>query len=292
MSDSATLSEIVVSEPMPALAVRAYGMTDPGRKRPTNEDQFLIAELTKAMHVQQASLPQPKTQFAEERGHLFVVADGMGGREAGEHASALAVETIERFALNTLKWFFFLKGTEEQSILEEFQHALQQADARVCREAAEHPEWSGMGTTVTIAYTFGARLFVVHVGDSRCYLMRGGEMHRITRDHTFVEEMVRLGQLQPSEAANHRLRHVITNAVGGDTKGVKVECHRLELEPGDTVLLCSDGLTEMVADERIQAVLQATADPRAACELLVAEANERGGADNITVVTAHFDALG
>jgi serine/threonine protein phosphatase PrpC len=295
VNEPATLPEIslptAASSSRP-LAVRTFGLTERGRVRPSNEDQFLIAELTKAMKVLCASLPQPKTQYAAERGYLFIVADGMGGHQAGEQASALAVETIEAFALNTLKWFFLLKDTEEQGVLKEFQTALQEADARVCQQAAQRPELAGMGTTVTMGYSFGSRLFVVHVGDSRCYLLRGRELHRLTHDHTLVEEMVRRGQLQPEEATRHRLRHVITNVVGGHETGVLVECHRIELEPDNTLLLCSDGLTGMVSDERIAAILQAEHEPRAACERLVAEANEHGGKDNITVIVAHFEATG
>jgi PPM family protein phosphatase len=175
MIESDTLPEITpAADPSarPPLTVRTFGLTDPGRVRPSNEDQFLVAELSKAMRVQYASLPQPKTQYADERGYLFIVADGVGGNQGGEQASALAVESIEAFTLNTLKWFFRLKGTEEQDILMEFQVALQQADAKVCQEAAQHRELTGMGTTVTMAYAFGSRLFLIHVGDSRCYLYR------------------------------------------------------------------------------------------------------------------------
>ena len=281
-----------VDEPSPSqpLTVRTFGLTDPGRVRPTNEDQFLVAELAKAMRVRYASLPQPKTQYADERGYLFIVADGMGGHQAGEQASALAVQSIEGFTLNTLKWFFRLKGAEEQDILKEFQVALQQADAKVCLEAAQHRELAGMGTTVTMAYAFGSQMFLVHVGDSRCYLFRAKQLHRLTHDHTLVEEMVQRGQIKPEEAAHHRLRHLITNAVGGPTPGVQVECHRIELEPGDALLLCSDGLTEMLSDDRIAAVLEADHEPRTACELLVTGANELGGKDNISVIVARFEA--
>ncbi|MFL5338660.1 MAG: Stp1/IreP family PP2C-type Ser/Thr phosphatase [Gemmataceae bacterium] len=295
MSEPPTLTDTTPpGEPSPSrpLAARSFGLTDPGRVRPSNEDQFLVAELAKAMRVQYASLPQPKTQYADERGYLFIVADGMGGHQAGEQASALAVQTVEAFTLNTLKWFFRLKGAEEQDILKEFHAALQQADATVCREAAQHPELAGMGTTVTIAYTFGSRLFLVHVGDSRCYLFRAGQLFRLTHDHTLVEEMLRRGLIQLEEAAHHRLRHVVTNAVGGPVPGVQVECHRIELEPGDTLLLCSDGLTGMVADDRIAAILQAESEPRSACERCVAEANDQGGRDNITVIVARFEAAG
>jgi PPM family protein phosphatase len=292
MNEPSTISEVIQpAEPPPhrPLSVRTFGLTDPGLVRPSNEDQFLIAELTKSMKVLHASLPQPKTQYSDERGYLFIVADGMGGHQAGEQASAMAVESIEAFALNTLSWFFLLQGGEEHNVLKEFQAALQQADAQVCREAAQHRELAGMGTTVTIAYSVGSRLFVVHVGDSRCYLLHGSEFQRVTHDHTLVAEMISRGALQPEDAAHNRLRHIITNAVGGHDLGVKVECHRLELEADDMLLLCSDGLTEMVSDDRIAAVLQAQRDPRKACERLVAEANENGGKDNITVIAARFE---
>jgi protein phosphatase len=272
--------------------VRTFGLTHPGQVRPVNEDQFLVAALTKALQVQYTSLPQSRMQYSDERGYLFVVADGMGGHQAGEQASALAVDLIERFVLNTFKWFFQLKGPEGQSVLTEFHAALRQTDARICKEAAEHPELWGMGTTVTTAYSFGAELFVVHVGDSRCYLFRAGALRQLTHDHTLVQEMVRRGHLKPEEAAAHQWRHVITNVVGGTEPGVQPEVHKVGLQAADVVLLCSDGLTEMVADPQIAAVLQEESEPRRICERLVAQANEAGGRDNITVIAARYDAAG
>lgn len=282
--------ERAVSMPRRALTVESFGLTDRGRMRPVNEDQFLIAELRKAMRVQRSSLPQPKTQLSDERGYLFLVADGMGGHRGGEHASALAVATIEDFVLHTFKWFFHLRGPEEQSVLAEFHTALRQADVRIYEEAAERPELHGMGTTLTMAYVLNTDLYVAHVGDSRCYLWRLGELHRLTRDHTLVAELVEQGQLSPEEAASHRLRHVITNAVGGHEPGIQVEVHKIELEPSDRILLCSDGLTEMVADARIAEILESEPNPPKACEHLVAEANEQGGKDNISVIVARFAA--
>lgn len=272
------------------MMVRSYGLTDIGKKRRQNEDQFLIAELTKALRVRQSSLPQPRTQYSDERGYLFIVADGMGGHQAGEQASALAVGTIEEFFLNTLKWFFHLRSEEEENVLAEFQMALRQADAKMFEEASRHPELRGMGTTLTMAYSSDSHLFVVHVGDSRCYLQRNGRIYRLTHDHTLVEEMLRHRALTPEQAAGHYLRHVITNCVGGDKRGLHVEVHRVELTPGDIVLLCSDGLTEMLSDERINGILRAEPDPERACRRLVADANALGGKDNITVIVSRFDA--
>jgi len=271
------------------LVVESFGLTDRGRVRTQNQDQFLIAELARAMRVQQSSLGQPSTHYGDERGYLFVVADGVGGTDGGERASALAVGTIEEFALNTLRWFLQQDGGGHQ-VLSEFQAALKQADARILDQAAHHPELRGMGTTVTLAYFFRSALFVIHVGDSRAYLLRAGTLYRLTEDHTLVGELVRRGQLDPVKAARHQLRHVITNVVGGNEQGLRVEMHKLGIEPGDLMLLCSDGLTETVPDDRVAQLLAQHREPRVACKRLVAEANQHGGPDNITVITAVFHA--
>lgn len=272
------------------LVVHSYGLTDIGRMRSQNEDQFLIAEMTKALQVQQTSLPQPKTRYSDDKGFLFIVADGMGGRLGGEQASALAVDTVEEFVLNTLKWFFHLRSDEEQNVLAEFQLALRQADAKIFEEASRHPQLKGMGTTVTMAYYSESQLFIVHVGGCRCYLQRDGHLYRLTKDHTLVEEMVRHQVLTPEQASRHYLRHVVTNTVGGHKPGLQVEAHRVALAPGDVMLLCSDGLTEMLSDDKISAILSTDKVPKSACERLIAEANACISQDNITVIVSHFDA--
>jgi serine/threonine protein phosphatase PrpC len=271
------------------VTVKAFGITDNGKVRPNNEDQFLIAELTKSMRVWQTSLTGPKLQVGEERAHLFLVADGMGGHRAGERASALAVVAIEQFTLNTFKWFFGADHTETQKVLAQFQSALSQADVSILEEAVENPELSGMGTTVTMALHLGAQLCVVHVGDSRAYVYRDGELHQLTQDHTLMADMVRSGALRPDQVAGHRLRHVITNVVGGTSPGVKVEAHAFEVQAADRLLLCSDGLTEMVTNEAIAATLGAEPVPEVAAKKLLAQANDAGGRDNITLVIVRFD---
>ncbi len=271
--------------------VKAFGVTDKGKVRPTNEDQFLIAELTKTMRVLQTSLPEPKLQIAEERAHLFLVADGMGGHRAGERASALAVAAIEQFTLNTFKWFFGSDGAEAKNVLAQLQSAVSQADARILQEAAEHPELSGMGTTVTMAFHLGAQLCVVHVGDSRVYLYRDGELHQLTEDHTLMADMVRSGTLPPDQVAGHQLRHVITNVVGGHELGVKAEARALEVQAGDRLLLCSDGLTEMATNEMIAATLDAEPAPEAAAKKLLAQATDGAASDNITLLVVRFDPV-
>ena len=273
------------------LTVRSHGRTDPGRKRPNNEDQFVIASLSKALQVQDGSLQQPKVLLGDPIGSLFVVADGCGGQNAGEKASQLAVRTIEQFVVDTLNWCAQLRpGADGDGLLDEFRKALAQANEQLNREADRRPELHGMATTLTLAYVLQGDLFVAHVGDSRCYLLRHDMLYRLTRDHTMVAEMVRRGLLKPEDAAHHAYRHVVTNVVGGSDPGVQVEMHKLALEAGDSLLLCSDGLTEMVPDQEIlNVLLTARPDPAAACDRLVALANEKGGKDNVTVIVAQFD---
>jgi protein phosphatase len=268
--------------------VTSFGLSDRGRVRPNNEDHFLVAELHKALRVRQSSLEQPPLQYSDIQGYLFLVADGMGGHQAGQLASTLAVEVVEQFALNRFKWFDRHEDPTRPDLPDSLPQAIKQADGRLCAEGRAHPELRGMGTTVTMAYTLGPRLYVMHVGDSRCYLARGGVLHCLTRDHTFVAELVRRGMISPEEAARHRLRHLVVNIVGGVEPGVEVEVQRAQLQAGDELLLCSDGLTEMIPDDRIARVLAEEPTPEPACRRLVAEANEAGGRDNITIVVAQF----
>ena len=272
------------------LTVKSFGVTDKGKVRTTNEDQFLIAELIHAIRIGQTSLREPKLQVGDERAHLFLVADGMGGHRAGERASGLAVAAIEQFTLNSFRLFFGSDSRDAERVLAQFQAAIRHADARILEEAAEHPELSGMGTTVTMAFHLGAQLCVIHVGDSRAYLYRDHELFQLTEDHTVVADMVRSGSLRPDQVADHRLRHTITNVVGGPELGVNVEARALEVQSGDRLLLCSDGLTEMVANEAIAATLDAESAPEAAAMKLLARANEGDASDNITLIVVRFDA--
>lgn len=257
--------------------------------RTSNEDQFLIAELSKTMRVCQTSLPSRQADPGESRGQLFLVADGMGGHRAGERASELAVLAIEQFTLETFKSFFDVDRADAQRMLSQFRAAVEAADAQIVGEAADDPALSGMGTTVTLAYQLDTQLFIVHAGDSRAYIYRNDMLHQLTQDHTMVADMVRAGTLDPAEAAGHRLRHVVTNVVGGPEEGVSVDAHAVELQAGDRLLLCSDGLTEMLSNEEIAVVLRDMSGPEDACQRLLDQANDAGGRDNITIVVVSFD---
>jgi protein phosphatase len=146
-----------------------------------------------------------------------------------------------------------------------------------------------MGTTLTVAVAAGRRLFVAHAGDSRCYLHSAGILRQLTTDHTFAAEMVRTGLITQDQQDRHPWRHVLTNLVGGNEPGVRAEVHLLDLHPGDALLLCTDGLTDMVPDDVIAAVLSEAAGPEQACRRLIDEANGNGGRDNVTAVVARFD---
>lgn len=276
----------------PPLAVTSYGLSDAGRVRSSNEDCFVVADFARNLTVHQTNIPQPATRASSHSVHVFLVADGVGGNNAGEVASALSLVTVEEFLLNTLRRLTMLQPGEEPSVLEDLHAALFQANARIFREAARHPEWRGMGTTLTMALAVNRQLLVAHAGDSRCYLFSHGTLQQITQDHTMSAEMARRGLITPQETANHPWRHVVSNLLGGTEPGVTVELHSLELHAHDSILLCSDGLTEMVLEAAIADILRTEASPQSACERLVEEANRLGGTDNVTAVVARFESAG
>ncbi|MBX6315298.1 MAG: serine/threonine-protein phosphatase [Isosphaeraceae bacterium] len=273
----------------PQVRVEAAGRTHPGKVRENNEDHFLIARLCKALRVHASSLPEDDLDhFAAEEGYLYVVADGMGGAAAGERASAVAIQTVDAFVLNTVKWFLHLGQHEENALLAELRRCLERADRAVFERAAAEPGLVGMGTTLTLAYSVGDDLFVVHAGDSRAYLLREHTLHRLTSDHTLAQMMVDGGLLSPEAARHDRRRNIVVNVVGGPRPGVQAEIHKVVLADGDTLLLCTDGLSEPVTEERITSVLARAESPDAACRRLVDLALDAGGPDNVTAIVARY----
>ncbi len=270
------------------LSVHACGATDRGRLRTANQDQFLVATFTGSLWVEQSSFPQPRVQCGGPQAHLFIVADGVGGNPGGEQASAIAVQAIQGFLVGALGWLQQLSGPA--GILQELQSALTQADTSVSAATTGHPELHSMATTLTLACSVDDKLYIAHAGDSRCYLFRKGHLHQLTHDHTVVKALVDAGVIDEKAAESHSLRHVVTNIVGGGVAGVNAEVHKLTVSAGDVVLLCSDGLTEMLSKDEIATILQAEPEPARASERLVYAANEAGGRDNVTAVVARFDA--
>jgi len=267
-----------------------YGRTDIGRRRETNQDQFLIADLVKSMQVHQTSLglDHQTRLFGHSLGKLLVVADGMGGAAAGERASQLAIDALATYVLNTLDWFFRLDAGREQDFVTELEDALRRCQQEIEREVQKSPRKQGMGTTLTMAYIIWPRLFLLHVGDSRCYQIRDGKMLRLTTDHTVAQQCVEAGTLQPEEAEQSRWSNVLWNFLGRNDDDIAPEVHKVELQLGDSLLLCTDGLTKHVTDERLVKQFRGGKTAREICDGLVAAANEAGGSDNITAIVARF----
>src|SRR5271166_5324324 len=270
LDDSTGEHQAVADREPPRVSIKFGASTDTGKVRGNNEDHFLVARLSKSMQVCKTSLPgEGETKLSEEEGHLVVVADGLGGAAAGECASALAVGSIEGFVLNTLKWFLHLSGHDEHALLAELRQSLERADRTVIERARSNRAFHGMGTTLTMAYSVATDLFIVHAGDSRAYLFRDGELEQLTSDHTLVQVLIDGGAISPEEAKRHNRRHIVTNVIGGPREGVSAEIHKLILLDGDTLLFCTDGLTEPVDNDAIAEVLNHHPEPEDACTRLV-----------------------
>src|SRR5438270_2004546 len=267
------------------IRVEVFAKTDLGRTRDHNEDRFLVADLTR----KSASLqPEVRNHDIGPRGTLLVVADGMGGAAAGEVASAMATDTIYAHLMKT--W-----NAEDEVTPQRFAYRLKEAvevaNASIHAHAKAHPEVRGMGTTTTAAGVLNDHLYLTQVGDSRAYLIRGGEAHQLTKDQSLMQRLVEAGELTEEEAAQSERRNIILQALGPDPK-VKVDLTHQEVRRGDILVLCSDGLSGQVKKEEIAKIVTAAPNLSSACDQLIALANERGGPDNITVVIARFDGDG
>ena len=252
-----------------AVQIDSGGVTDLGRVRLNNEDSFRIVEPL----------------------NLFILSDGMGGEAHGEIASSLAVDTIERVCSSskidsevTLAGASGENWTEQTRLLE---NAVLQANFGIYQSSQEHPEQRGMGATLTAGWINGSKLSLAHVGDSRAYLLRTGNLQQLTNDHSLVAEQVRRGIITPQQAEESEMQSVLLRALGAHPE-VDVDIDEFDLFPRDVLLLCSDGLTRMVTEPEIAGTLQAETDPEKAAQKLVDLANERGGLDNVTVIVARL----
>jgi protein phosphatase len=267
-----------------------FGLTDSGLKRPTNQDHYLIADLNKSMRIHDTSLTlDSETRvYGGSQGKLLVVADGMGGEAEGGRACTIAVDQLTTYVLNSLSWCFRLEEDSEQDFEDHLKDALESCQKSIQDIVTSHPEMHSMGTTMTMVYIVWPRAFVVHVGDSRCYLLRSGELAQITVDHTVSEILVEKGKMTREEALHSPMGNALWNVLGGRSNELAVDVYRLTLECDDVLLLCTDGLYNMVPHETLQELLNTHCDAESACRKLVDQANENGGTDNITVVVSHF----
>ena len=260
-----------------------------GHVRSNNEDHFLVTRLGRTLETMITSLPdRDAPKLAEEVNYVMIVADGMGGHAAGEVASRMALSAIVSLALDIPDWILKLNEEYAHEIEDRTRARVREVGALLVKEAAHDPALSGMGTTLTAARSLGRDLQITHVGDSRAYLLRAGRLHRLTRDHTYAQLLVDLGRLPSIDQADPRHRHILTNALGGSDRDVKVDIDLMRLDDGDRVLLCSDGLTEMVDDKTIAGILADAPGSHQACEALVQRALDNGGRDNVTVIVAGY----
>lgn len=268
--------------------VELAGLSHCGKVRSNNEDSFVIARAERALHTVATNLPQNDvTRGAAEIAYGLVVADGMGGHAAGEVASRIALSSLIRDVLETPDWI--MRADDQQTpriegrIADHYDHANQ----AVSDQADADPRLAGMGTTMTAAFSFGTTLFLGHVGDSRVYLLRGGKLHHLTRDHSFAQALVDSGVLKPHEAKGRNVKNILLRYLGSG-RHIATDVRHLPLESGDQILLCTDGLTDMVDDAAIAGVLAIAATATVACQALVDAALEAGGKDNITVAIARY----
>jgi PPM family protein phosphatase len=274
----------------PPIRVEIAAASHPGKVRSNNEDHFLVTRMGRSFESVSSNMPHGTLPGpVDEVAYGMIVADGMGGMAAGEKASQLAIRTGVDLVLNSPMWATRVDEQAAHQLIERMRGYVRDVDTAVIGQAKADRQLSGMGTTLTVAYIIDTTAFIVHVGDSRAYHFGKGTLRQLTRDHTMAQDLVRTGQIKPEEAHQHRQRHVLTNYVGGPYSGVQPEISTVQLEDGDFLLLCSDGLTEMVKDAEIGRVLGSGRTIDGAAKNLIDLALDAGGRDNVTVVLARFD---
>jgi serine/threonine protein phosphatase PrpC len=264
--------------------IDVHGLTHTGKVRPDNQDHFLICALRKQMVVHQTSLPHPERLGGgpERLAFLAMVADGVGGGAKGEEASRLALEGVTQYVSGTMRCYYATGSEDDQ----EFTHALQEAalatSAELRRRGEEDPEYRGMATTLTLFLGVWPKAYLLQVGDSRCYVYRNGELRQLTRDQTMAQELMDIGVLKPADAPGTRFARTLSSSIGGRLTEPVVS--RLDVTWGTVILLCSDGLTAHVSDERLRERLRTMTSARQVCEDLLREALDAGGTDNVTII--------
>jgi PPM family protein phosphatase len=265
-----------------------YGLTHQGKVRKTNQDHFLICSLRKQMLVHLTSLPnlEQLPVLAERLAFLAVVADGVGGSAGGETASRLAVEVVTRYVARGMQCYYAAHGTADDSFLSALQDGAMQCHEEILALGSEQPELDGMATTLTLWLGVWPRGYLLQVGDSRCYVLHEGELTQISRDQTMAQELVDAGVLARADAERTRWAHTLSSAIGGRQTAPVVT--RVDSQWGNVGLLCSDGLTSHVSDERIRERLLHMTSARQVCEALLQDALEGGGTDNITILVGRM----
>ena len=265
-----------------------------GYTRPNNQDAYIIYRSGRYWEKVMTSLETGDLpDRSDEIGYGMAVADGMGGAASGEVASSMAIRVLMSLILNAAKWALKLDNPETreaelQDVINRAEEYFQRVDQTLMEYAEAYPRLKGMGTTMTGAYSFGDDLFILHIGDTRAYLFRQNKLKRLTHDQTVAQALADAGAISPEEVSTHRLRHTLTSVLGGESKKIQMEIRHVRLLDLDRLLLCSDGLTDMVSEQEIAEVMAATEDSTETCEKLTNMALQNGGKDNVTVLLARY----
>lgn len=272
------------------LNVDIGGATHQGHVRENNEDSYLLIRFGRSLERLATNLDAHLLeQNYSLTGYGMLVADGMGGMAAGEVASRLALSTLIELIVDTTDWTLALKRNKDlMTVCDRMTRRFFQIDKILKEEAARDENLDGMGTTLTVAGMLGNDLVLGHVGDSRAYLLRGDTFKQLTTDHTLAQALIDAGVASFDDPASRSMRHVLTAAIGSLDERVEPQVQRFRLSPDDQLLLCTDGLTEMVEDELIARVLREAQSAQNACKTLIDLALSAGGTDNITVALARF----
>ena len=268
-----------------SIKVSVFARTDIGQQREHNEDAFLVADLT---HQKASLLQEVREHELGPKGTLLMVADGMGGAAAGEVASEMATDCVYEHL--TTHWVTDKESTPQQFAFR-LREAVEATNVKIHEHAKENPERRGMGTTTTAVGILDNYLYLTQVGDSRAYLVREGQATQLTKDQSLMQRLVDAGELTEEEAEQSERKNIILQALGPDPR-VRVDLTHQEIRRGDTVVVCSDGLSGQVTAEEIARAVTENRDLVAACAELIDLANERGGPDNITAVIARLDGDG
>ncbi|QDV33080.1 PP2C family protein-serine/threonine phosphatase [Tautonia plasticadhaerens] len=277
------------AEPRQLVRAEFAARTDVGKVREVNEDQYLVVRRRRERDLVCSSVPVELLIDQRQHAYTAAVADGIGGHRFGDLASLLAVRVGWELGANEIKWTIKTNPKEVDDLKQKATIFMQLIHRALKDEARDNPRLHGMGTTLTLCQSVGPSLFVVHVGDSRAYLHRDGTIRRLTRDHTLAQLMIDLGEIDPDSPEVRRVQHVLSNALGVGDGDVFVEFSHHEVADGDRLLLCTDGLSDLVPDAELGRILDAHPRPEDACKVLVDLALARGGRDNITVVVGRYE---
>lgn len=272
-----------------SVMLEVFGYTRKGHERQRNEDQFLVADLRKVLHIEQGTIlpDQGEWLWGAAKRYVFAVADGVGANAKGEVASQLAVDTMARYMLNTMPWFYRLRSEDGDDLCAELATAMERANAVVEEVADEARIKRRPASTLSLAYLIWPRLYIVHAGHSRVHVLRDGVLHHVTTDHTVAQRLHDEGAISEIEKRQSPMRHVLWNSLGGED-GLYTELDKVLLEPDDRLVLSTDGVGRYLDVKEMTGILLAHPRPEFAARTLVDRVMEKGGGDDATVVVCRF----